>query len=105
MASLQNAWFTNLDYREVPLPLNAVIYADPPYSNTTGYQRVKFDSFDFWNYMRRTARAGHTIFISEQDAPKDFICIWEKPYTRTIDVNKKNQIKTTEKLFTYGGVT
>ena len=31
----------------------------------------------------------------------DFECIWEKPLTRTLDRNKDNQFKVTEKLFTY----
>ena len=41
------------------------------------------------------------VFISEQIAPDDFKCIWEKPFTRTLDVNKNNQFQVTEKLFTY----
>ena len=41
----------------------------------------------------------HLVFISEQTAPSDFVKIWSKPFTRTIDVNKNNQIKATEKLF------
>lgn len=39
------------------------------------------------------------MFISEQVAPDDFVSIWEKPFTRTLDVNKSNQFKVTEKLF------
>ena len=31
----------------------------------------------------------------------DFECIWEKPFTKTLDRNKDNQFKVTEKLFTY----
>lgn len=33
--------------------------------------------------------------------PPDFVCVWEKPFTRTLDRNKGNQFKVTEKLFTY----
>ena len=40
-------------------------------------------------------------YISEQTAPPDFVCVWEKPFTRTLDRNKGNQFKVTEKLFTY----
>ena len=103
MASLQSAWFTNLDYRFVPIPQNAVVYADPPYQNTTNYQNEKFNTVEFWNYVRLIAQTRHIVFVSEQAAPDDFVSIWEKPFTRTIDRNKCNQIKTTEKLFTYGG--
>lgn len=29
------------------------------------------------------------------------IAIWEKPFTRTLDVNKDNQFKVTERLFVH----
>lgn len=41
------------------------------------------------------------MFISEQSAPDDFVAIWENPFTRTLDVNKSNQFRVTEKLFIY----
>lgn len=41
------------------------------------------------------------MFISEQIAPEDFVSIWQKPFTRTLDVNKDNQFKVTEKLFVH----
>lgn len=37
MATLQDAHFVCEDYRRVCIPPGAVIYADPPYNNTTGY--------------------------------------------------------------------
>ena len=50
--------------------------------------------------MRKISKE-HIVFISEQTAPDDFISIWEKPFTRTLDRNKDNQFKVVEKLFTY----
>jgi len=55
--------------------------------------------------MRFLAHTGHQVFISEQEAPPDFACIWQQSFTRTLDVNKDNQFKVTEKLFTYKEVT
>lgn len=98
MKILQNAKFICKDYRDVALPDNCVIYADPPYNNTTGYGNKKFDSNAFWEYAREVSKT-HLMFISEQTAPNDFVSIWEKPFTRTLDVNKNNQFKVTEKLF------
>lgn len=95
---LKNAEFICKDYRDVSLPDNCVIYADPPYNNTTGYGKEKFDSKEFWEYAREISQK-HLMFISEQVAPDDFVVIWEKPFTRTLDVNKQNQFKVTEKLF------
>lgn len=101
MATLKNAEILCGDYRKVPIPQGAVVYADPPYDNTTGYNNEKFNSTEFWQAMRLLADTGHTVYISEQTAPPDFVCVWEKPFTRTLDVNKGNPFKVTEKLFTY----
>lgn len=98
MATLINAKFTNEDYQKVDIPKDSVIYADPPYDNTTGYGNEKFDSQAFWEYARELSKY-HLMFISEQNAPDDFVAIWEKPFTRTLDVNKQNQFQVTEKLF------
>ena len=100
MATLMDAEFTCKDYREVELPDGCVVYADPPYNGTTGYGNGKFDSDAFWNYMREISK-NHIVFISEQNAPDDFIPIWERQLTRTLDVNKNNQFKATEKLFVH----
>ena len=99
MATLQDAQFVCGDYRRLCVPPNSVIYADPPYTNTTGYTGDKFDTTEFWIAMRLLADLGHTVFVSEQEAPPDIQCIWEKPFTRTLDRNKGNQFTVTEKLF------
>lgn len=91
MATLQDAQFVCGDYRRLCIPPNSVIYADPPYNNTTGYTGDKFDTTEFWIAMRLLADLGHTVFVSEQEAPPDIQCIWEKPFTRTLDRNKGNQ--------------
>ena len=100
MVQLPNAEFTCLDYRDVEIPNGSIVYADPPYANTTTYQGQKFDSEAFWEYMRQISKHSQ-VFISEQTAPDDFECVWEKPFTRTLDRNKDNQFKVVEKLFTY----
>lgn len=100
MDKLMDATFICKDYRDVELPKDCVVYADPPYDGTTQYDRDKFDSMAFWEYMREVSKE-HLVFISEQNAPDDFISIWEKPFTRTLDVNKSNQFKVTEKLFVH----
>ena len=102
METLKQAEFICGDYRNVDIPQGSVIYADPPYSNTTKYSTGDFNSNEFWEYMRKLAKAGNTVYISEQTAPEDFICVWEKPLRRTLDVNKENNFIITERLYTYG---
>jgi DNA adenine methylase len=79
------------------------VYADPPYANTTGYSFGKdFDTDEFWEYMRHISK-NNQVFISEQSAPSDFECVWQREIKRTLDVNKNNQPQKTEKLFVYRG--
>lgn len=99
MVALKDAEFVCGDYRHLRIPPHSVIYADPPYSNTTGYAGDKFDTAEFWRAMRLLSDLGHTVFVSEQVAPPDIQCIWERPFTRTLDRNKNNQFTITEKLF------
>lgn len=101
MATLSGAEIICCDYKQVPIPPGAVVYADPPYDNTTGYNTTgynneKFNSTEFWQAMRLLADTGHTVYISEQTAPPDFVCVWEKPFTRTLDSNKGNRFKATD---------
>ena len=98
LSTLRNAHFICKDYRDVEISSNAVIYADPPYNGTTGYSVGKFNSNDFWDYARERSKT-NLMFISEQNAPEDFVSIWCTETTRTLDVNKKNYFKATEKLF------
>ena len=102
METLKQAEFICGDYRNVDIPQGSVIYADPPYANTTKYSTGEFNSNEFWEYMRKLAKAGNTVYISEQTAPEDFICVWEKPLRRILDVNKENNFIITERLYTYG---
>lgn len=97
-ANLQDAVFTCNDYKDVVIPAGSIVYADPPYDNTTGYTSGKFNTEEFWEHMREISK-DNMVFISELNAPDDFKCIWKRPFTRTLDRNKNNQFKVVEKLF------
>lgn len=100
MATLGDATFTCMDYRDVPLPDGCVVYADPPYANTTKYCGRVFDHDAFWDYMRTVSKS-HVVFISEESAPKDFVAIWEKQVRRTLNVEVTQRQNATEKLFVH----
>jgi DNA adenine methylase len=85
--------YTDLELREP-----SIIYCDPPYYNTTGYNS-KFDHSIFWEWCRKMKYFGHTIFISEYTAPDDFECIWEKTITSSLTKDTGSK-KATERLFT-----
>lgn len=95
---LKDAKFLCLDYKDVHIPNNSVVYCDPPYKGTTGYTTGEFNHNEFWDYMRLISK-NNIVLISEQSAPDDFECIWQQELTRTLDYNKENQPKKIERLF------
>lgn len=100
MIELKNATFTCKDYRDVVIPNNAVVYCDPPYAGTTGYSTGDFDHEAFWDYMRYLAKQGHKVFISEEHAPVDFMCVWHKEKIRTLKKDDNVNMVRTERLWT-----
>ena len=83
-------------YDALDIPANSIIYCDPPYNGTTKY-KDSFDSDAFWQWCRDKAKEGHTVYVSEYNAPEDFKCIWEKQINSNLGDTSKT---ATEKLFT-----
>ena len=100
--SVINATFTCLDYHDVEIPDGAVVYCDPPYSNTTGYTVGTFDTNEFYDYMRQLSKRCE-VYISEESAPDDFECIWSKEKVRTLEKSDNVGRVKVEKLFKYKG--
>jgi DNA adenine methylase len=96
---IQNVKFTNVNYWQMTIPKNSIIYCDPPYEGTTKYKGETFDYIKFWNWVREMSKIGHYVFVSEYNAPKDFECIWQKDVNVTL--SKQDGIVNCEKLFTY----
>lgn len=96
--NIKNINFYYSSYDELDIPDNSLIYCDPPYENTAKYKAV--DSFNhdkFWQWCRNMSKKGHTVFISEYNAPDDFECLWEMELRNGLTKSNK---KPTEKLFT-----
>lgn len=77
------------------------IYCDPPYEGTTGYKTGAFNHSIFWQWCRNMSNQGHDVFVSEYNAPDDFVCVWEKQITSTLSKNNNSYKKTNEKLFIF----
>lgn len=95
---LRGVMFMRCSYLDLEIPPNSLIYCDPPYESTTGY-KDKFDHDQFWQWCRGKKAEGHTIFVSEYNAPDDFTCVWEKEVNSSLTKNTGAK-KATEKLFT-----
>lgn len=97
--NLKGVKFVNENYLDLELPKCSLIYCDPPYEGTTRY-KDDFDHKEFWQWCRDKGKEGHTVFISEYNAPDDFECIWQKEMASSLtkDTGCKKAI---EKLFRY----
>lgn len=93
--------FTNLSYKDVTIPVDSVVYCDPPYQRTTKYSNSKdFNHDEFWDYVRELSKE-HMVFVSEINAPLDFTVVWNKSMKRTLRVDNENSFSSVEKLFVH----
>lgn len=98
--NLVGASFKNFAYDELPIPNNSIIYCDPPYDTkaTKGKYKNDFDHSKFWQWCKGKSKNGHTVFISEYNAPDDFKCVWQMEMNQRMN-NNADTSKTIEKLF------
>ena len=99
---LKGVIFQDKPYYELELPPNSIVYCDPPYEGTTKYAN-DFDHNLFWNWVRNISKQGHTVFVSEYNAPDDFECVWQKEAKSSLSANGKiggNKVSV-EKLFKF----
>lgn len=95
--------FVCCNYLYLPVPPKSLIYCDPPYEGTADYKAGgRIDHDQFWQWCRDKKAEGHTIFVSEYNAPDDFVCVWEKQVNSSLTKNTGAK-KATEKLFTLRG--
>jgi len=64
------------DYWTPAIDDKTVVYADPPYADTTGYA---CDAPNVWPTFDLWAKQGAKVFVSEYKAPADWSCIAEFP--------------------------
>ena len=84
---------THKDYRQVDLPAGCIVYADPPYKETSGYS----SDFDHASFYSWAAHCPRPLLISEYDMPREmFACIGELKHLARFSQTCK---KITERLF------
>jgi DNA adenine methylase len=95
---LMDVKFFSKDYSEFDFKEPCLIYCDIPYKDTKQYATSKdFDYDKFFEWCRVMSKNGHTVFISEYQAPSDFLCVWEKELTNSM--NQTKTYKPIERLF------
>ena len=89
--------FESKSYSDLDIPPQSIIYCDPPYAGTTKY-KDDFNHDEFWQWCREKCDEGHQLFISEYNAPDDFVCIWQQELNVSLAKEGKHK-KAIEKLF------
>lgn len=79
-----------------------VIYFDPPYANTKGYDKSKFDFTRFRELIESLATRGKHVFVSEYNSPSPMFSEVFKVEKQMSQCATKT-VNVTEKLF-YSGV-
>lgn len=78
-----------------------VIYFDPPYKNTKGYFKIKFDYSAFEKLITRLRNEGKRVFVSEYSQPADgFTSVAE--FSKQVLIDKTGNTAGTERLY-FGG--
>ena len=106
---INNVQFNNCSYDELEIPMDALIYCDPPYGSK-GYGKIrvspteirnvnKFDETKFWNWCRLKSKQGHQLLISGYDAPSDFSTIWQVTQHNAVSISQRKSV--VEKLFVH----
>lgn len=93
LQSLQSLQTSSVDYRNIEIKPNSVIYCDIPYKGTDGYS-VEFDHATFYEWCRKQTEL---TFISEYAMPDDFICI--AAFEKMALLSDGGDKKVTEKVF------
>jgi len=98
LQNLQDVKFIVRNYLDIN-PHRAVIFFDCPYTNTKQYKNAtQFNHEQFLDVMRQWSQ-DNIVFISEENAPEDFECVWAQEVSRSIKATDKSV--SIEKLFRY----
>ena len=93
---LERLHFTNLDYRQVEIKQNSIIYCDIPYKSTADYGS-NFNHKEFYNWADNQL---NPVFISEYGLDDNrFTLLKEFSHRSTYSSTKNTNGKTTERLF------
>jgi DNA adenine methylase len=101
--ALSNVELYDCDYKDLIIPEHSVIYCDPPYENSQGYN-INFNHLEFWDWVEyiSTSNKYSKVFVSEYNAPKKFECLYSKEIASSLTKYTGSK-KAIEKLFTFSG--
>ena len=97
--------FKCCDYKDVDIPIGAMVYCDIPYKGSTQYDRKEVGDFnhdEFYEWVRVNSNK-YDIYISEykKNIPNDFSIVWERNSKKDIRNSKNEREDTVEVLIKY----
>ena len=92
----KNTKILNLDFRDVKIPKNSLIYCDPPYKNTIGYS-VDFDYEEFENYIYELAK-NNIVIVSEYTRLNNTRILFDFDFVRGMRSGKDKKNKKVKEL-------
>lgn len=97
LPNLKDVSTSRVNYSDLVIPENSMVYCDPPYACGIGYS-VNFNSNDFWSWVRNQSENSYVI-VSEYEAPEDFISLWSMDIKT--HMNNRGKLNKVEQLFAY----
>lgn len=102
---LEGCRMENFNYFDLVIPLESIVYCDPPYAGTTGYgSTIDYDVF--WQWAANLRAFGHSVFVSEYSIPAcyaaEWECVWEQSVKSSLSANGRcgGSKQSVERLFT-----
>lgn len=93
LEGLERLVITDFDYRDIPIPEGATVYADPPYYNTghEAYGAFNHEAFESW-----LAEVSFPVYVSEYTPPRGCVAIASRERSCSMSATATN--KTIELL-------
>ena len=100
--NMKDVHFFNLNYSEVNIPSNSLVYCDIPYKDTTKYSTDSFDHSSFYSWCKDMKNKGHDIVVSEYlcNVPEGWEVIWKHESKKDMRNKEGEQEGTAEVLMT-----
>ncbi len=94
--NMKDVEFFNLNYSEVNIPSNSLVYCDIPYKDTTKYSTESFDHPSFYSWCKDMKNKGHDVVVSEYlcNVPEGWEVIWKHESKKDMR-NKEGERKST----------
>ena len=91
------------DYRSIDYKPCSLIYCDPPYKGVIGYRSLneKFDHTAFWEWAEYMTRQGHTVIVSEGEAPEGWEIVYDHMTSRGIRADDIEDKYFKDRLFMF----